>query len=262
MPVFSFYKFSPSGNTTLFLTGSPAKASGRYCRAALRAEGVCAEQCGWADIESRHLQMGGGEFCANACRAFGALLALTSPEPENEAVREYEMTVSGLKAPVRLLISGAPPLWRADALFSMPGAKVRKLDERRALAELPGITHLLLAADWPDISDIPALAQKHRSSLGLSGQPASGVVWWRRNKGGFQILPHVEVPSQGSSMIESSCGSAVIALALSLASDGGEIAALQPGGSVLRARLPADGRISLSGDVRLCARGEIFLPEL
>lgn len=263
MPVFPFYKFSPSGNTTLLLTGAADERAGAYCRLALSPEGICAEQCGMADLFSRSLRMGGNEFCANASRAFGALLALKNGDNAAGEAMEFDARVSGSPYPVHLTITGKAPLWRVIAAFPLHEARIRIISDRITLVSLTGITHLLLAGAWPEAARIPSLAKEARKAYNLSDCPASGVVWWREAGGFLQILPHVEVPASGTSMLESSCGSASLALALALSRRGPEkeFFIRQPEGSVLSARL-LDGDIaSLAGEVRLCARGELFLPD-
>lgn len=264
MPVFPFYKFSPSGNATLLLAGALDELSGAYCRLALSPEGICAEQCGMADLSSKSLRMGGNEFCANASRAFGALLALKNAGNFRGGVMEFDARVSGSPYPVRLTVSGAAPLWRVSAAFPLHNARIRIISEKITLVSLPGITHLLFADAWPDAARIPALAQEAREAYHLTDCPASGVVWWRKDGDSLQIMPHVEVPEAGTSMIESSCGSASLALALVGGRRGQqkEFFIRQPEGSVLFVKLFGGDMASLSGEVRLCAHGELFLPDL
>lgn len=264
MPVFPFYKFSPSGNTTLLLTGAMDERSSAYCRLALSPEGICAEQCGMADLSIPGLRMGGNEFCANASRALGALLAFKTGGNSRGEAMEFEARVSGSPHPVNLTVSGAAPLWKVFAVFPLHNARIQFLSEKVTQVSLPGITHLLLADAWPDATRVPVLAREARKAYQLSDCPASGVVWWRGDGDSLQILPHVEVPTAGTSMLESSCGSASLALALACGrrSPQKEFFIRQPEGSILSARLLDGGVASLGGDVRLCALGELFLPDL
>ena len=73
---------SPGGNTTLFfpLEGRSAAEQARLARLALDPQNLGGEQAGFVDPRERRLRMAGGEFCVNASRAFGALLAFSENE--------------------------------------------------------------------------------------------------------------------------------------------------------------------------------------
>ncbi len=215
-----------------------------------------------ADLASSRLQMGGGEFCANACRAFGALLALTSPYDSSGT--QFLITVSGSPEPVRLFVRGNIPAWQVTAAFSFQNVNIRRLADKIIQVDLPGITHLLLADDWPESAHLSSLSSKLRKIYNLGQYPANGIIWWQRQNEDLRILPYVEVPSSGTCMLESSCGSASLALALALCEFQGnrEFSIQQPGGSLLKIILGENNKASLSGEVLLCARGELFLPDI
>ena len=85
MPALDFSKWSPGGNTTLFFpaAGLDAARQAELARQAMRPDSLGAEQAGFVSVEERRLRMAGGEFCVNATRAFGALLAFReSASPE------------------------------------------------------------------------------------------------------------------------------------------------------------------------------------
>lgn len=262
MPAFPFYKFSPSGNTTLFLLGKINSASGAYCRLALGPEGICAEQCAMAEVDSQTLQMGGGEFCANACRAFGALLALLEDPCAHEDSFHFDVRVSGSTEPVSLLVSGKSPLWQVAATFSIKDSHIEKIAKGVLLVRLPGINHLLLSDAWPELDQIPSLAAQARHIYQLPSCPANGIVWWKEEETRLEILPYVEVPASGTAMLESSCGSASLALALAQAELTGKNNFLvrQPSGDELAIKLESGNKATLAGEVRLCAKGKLFLP--
>lgn len=264
MPIFPFYKFSPSGNTTLFLLDNVNANSSAYCRLALGKEGICAEQCGMADITSNSLQMGAGEFCANACRAFGALLAMQERASAEDEALYYNIKTSGSPDPVQLMVKGKSPTWEVAASFSIKNISMEKIDQNVLLVRLPGINHILYSDRWPEFSQIPTLAKKARQTFLPDDCPANGIVWWREKDGLMEILPHVEVPASGTSMLESSCGSASLALAFSLARTNPKkiFHIRQPYGDVLSIILENRQKATLTGEVRFCAKGEIFLQTL
>ncbi len=257
MPVCEFYKFSPSGNTTLFLLGKPPQSPpGRasLCRQALAS--LDAEQAGFADVPDRSLTMAAGEFCVNACRAFGALLAGATGK------LVHQIHVSGFPHPVRLAVSGSCPHWHVAASFPLPPVPLEGDLAQCLLARLPGIAHLLLPGrEFPDAERTAALAAILRQEHGLEDMPASGIVWWREHCGELEIHPFVHVAEAGTSMLESSCGSATLALALAMASRGGAFSIRQPCGETLATRL-ADNLITIAGSVRLIASGSLWLDPL
>ena len=99
----TFSKWDPSGNLTLFLPADlPAGLSGRrpdIARFAMEPDALNAEQAGFVDVGKLSLQMAGNEFCVNATRSFGALVALaTAREQGQESApldTAFNVTVSG-----------------------------------------------------------------------------------------------------------------------------------------------------------------------
>ena len=140
MPALPFSKWSPGGNTTLLFpaAGLDARAQARLAAVALTPACLGGEQAGFVDLPARRLRMAGGEFCVNASRAAGALLALTeaaaqrvdvpsqsTPVPQTASVlvdRLDEFHVSGWPAPLHLHIRGASPLWQVEARLPLPPA--------------------------------------------------------------------------------------------------------------------------------------------
>lgn len=263
MRKFTFFKFSPSGNTTLFLGGSCADAGSRaaYCRQALGKDGINAEQAAFADTSLKSVEMAAGEFCANACRAFGALLDMEAM-PESAASRLYKMRITGSSGPVDLEVSGYAPQWQVKATFSAKEAKQALAGNNKILVQLPGIAHLLInTPEFPQLERMEDTAAQLRALHDLDGLPACGIIWWRKSGKVFEIMPWVHVPGAGTSMLESSCGSASLALAISQmeSSQNAIFQIRQPCGEELEIELDGAGKASLGGNVILCARGEIWL---
>ena len=80
MPALTFSKWSPGGNTTLLFPDSgqrPAEQA-RLAALALDPAMLGGEQAGFVHLAQGKLRMAGGEFCVNASRAVGALLAYTA----------------------------------------------------------------------------------------------------------------------------------------------------------------------------------------
>lgn len=286
MPALTFSKWSPGGNATLFfpLDGASAAEQARLARLALNPQYLGGEQAGFVDPRQRRLRMAGGEFCVNAGRAFGALLAfsenahgprqaalegLPARPCDADAAKEhhYEVQVSGWQSPLRLNVRGALPHWRVEAVLRLPACPMRSLADGMTLVRLPGIVHVLLnAALHPFPEDCETAAALLRQRLGLDGEAAVGAVWWRECQGQLDMLPLVHVRDAQTTCLESACGSGALALALSLSRAGGrrDFSILQPGGSTLDVRLFSEGGENLAavdGPVSLVARGQVWLPD-
>lgn len=267
MPQLTFSKWSSGGNTTLFLHAADAspRQQAAWARAVLDPHVLGAEQAGCVSLAGRSVRMAGGEFCVNASRAFGALLALGAA-PEGGEWRG-EISVSGWEGPVEITVRGAEPRWEVAARLALPAGTGPLTHAGGRLVRLPGISHLLLPLeDTAPPPDLPLRARAALDAAGLLAEAAAGVIWWQPLPDGARMLPVVHVRDAGTLVAENACGSGALALALELAVSRGltccELA--QPSGSVLQVRLAppsADGRVSaeISGPVTLLARGRVWL---
>lgn len=257
MEKYEFSTFSPSRNFTLFLHGClphPDKAA-RLCRQAMGEGGLRVEQSAIADIPGQAFFMAGGEFCVNACRAFGALIHWK--EGRSGKMGEYEISASGLGGKARLHSRGSAPSWRVRADFSADGFTFANYSGGARLAEIAGISHLLIECEqFPPKEAMPALARRYSLEYSLDSRPAHGIVWHIREGKNFKIMPFVSVPAAGTAMLESSCGSASLALALCLGRGMEKI--VQPCGEILLAG-QRGGIASIAGNVDLIAYGSIWL---
>ncbi|WP_297892049.1 hypothetical protein [uncultured Desulfovibrio sp.] len=292
MPALTFSKWSPGGNTTLLFpdAGQRPAEQARLASLALDSSMLGGEQAGFVNLSQHKLRMAGGEFCVNASRAVGALLAYTAqysgPEqgvldgiaprseqkteaaaPAEHPVRLDEIQVSGWQTPVRLRTRGSAPLWQVEALLRLPEYSITTIGKGAHLVRLPGICHLLLGgATHPLPDDCHAVAAQLRQQHGLEAEPAAGVIWWRECQGLLDMLPLVHVRDAGTTFLENACGSGALALALCLARAGTRrtFSIMQPGGSALDVRLFAEGGLDMAGidgPVSLVARGKVWLPD-
>ena len=246
MPALTFSKWSPGGNTTLLFpdAGQRPAEQARLASLALDSSMLGGEQAGFVNLSQHKLRMAGGEFCVNASRAVGALLAYTAqysgPEqgvldgiaprseqkteaaaPAEHPVRLDEIQVSGWQTPVRLRTRGSAPLWQVEALLRLPEYSITTIEKGAHLVRLPGICHLLLGgATHPLPDDCHAVAAQLRQQHGLEAEPAAGIIWWRECQGLLDMLPLVHVRDAGTTFLENACGSGALALALCLARAG------------------------------------------
>lgn len=277
MGALSFTKWSPSGNTTLLF---PADAVPGAQQAATAAQALTphllgGEQAGFCQLRERRLRMAGGEFCVNATRAFGALLALeearASRQEEgarHDAPREYvfSVQVSGWQGPVGVRVRGGLPEWHVAADLELPACPVQQPAPGVTLVRLPGIAHLLLDERHVFPEDFLAASALLRREYELAALPASGVVWWRQVQHQLEMFPVVHVRDAGTTCLENACGSGALALGLRLCPAGARrvFTILQPGGEPLTVTVDRqDGAMqaTVEGPVRLVAEGRLWLPE-
>ncbi|MBD5538886.1 MAG: hypothetical protein HDQ94_02665 [Desulfovibrio sp.] len=269
MPALTFSKWSSGGNTTIFLhdADAPARTRAACARAVLSPHVLGAEQAGAVSLARRSLHMAGGEFCVNASRAFGALLALDG----GAGCLEEEIRVSGWDGPVRLRVRGSAPLWQVAARLTLPpGTRpgpAPGLAAGARLVRLPGISHLLQPpGEQPPPESLLVCARAALEAAGLLDEAAAGVIWWRPAGPAVAMTPVVHVRDAGSLVAENACGSGALALALELASRHGlrEYALAQPSGSLLQVRVSAPDagglvEAEIDGPVTLVARGRVWL---
>lgn len=254
MKSFTFFKFSPAGNDTVFLEAICPETTSRTHYGAMALSALGGEQAAFADTDNHILTMAGGEFCANASRAFGALLDIRSKG--KTGLRYYRATINGID--IALSVAGSMPQWRVNAGFVLKNVTITSLAAGVTLVSLPGIDHILLETSClPECAEAPEKACATIKDHGLWNKNAVGAVWWRENGDRMDITPFVRVAQAGTAMVEGSCGSATLALAIAQRR---EVLAMQPSGNILSATWD-NGVATVGGPVTLQARGRIWLPE-
>lgn len=244
----------PAGNKTALVPENEQTAPRRreISRRLMEDCALGIEQVGFYDESAAppHLQMMGGEFCGNAARSFGLMLA------KKRRMREgyLDISVSGAQQPLKVHIMGedASVHLSTEHSFSsiaLPGG------ERLPVAELPGISHIIaegLPADPLTLAPILQAAQEQLSA------PAVGVLFWDAER--RFLRPAVCVWEQGSTVFESSCGSGSLALAIYLKrevqSGGCSMSIAQPGGRIRVVLQKLDGAL-----VSCKIGGEVVLTE-
>lgn len=297
MNALEFHKFSPGGNPTILITGGDVPAAKRAAVAAelMHPLHLSAEQVGFVDLEGEtpRLEMMGGEFCLNAARSMVFLLArmglLTRVSDEAGNLNELRGLVYSSGQPFALKVRadarGIDPARAAEldcsVLLNCPAPKnvLADIEEGAVLARVPGITHLLLDESrhpLPKGAEAQLReAARWRDVLHLNDEAGTGVVWHRplpdrQDADARSITPVVYVAEMQNAVLESSCGSASLALAMSLL-NGRESLRLkvrQPSGYAIRISLKAstpDADHCLAeagGPVRLVAEGKTFVGSL
>ena len=204
----------PAGNITLFVLDEVAPAERGPLAAKLMAlPELAAEQVGYAcpapEGTDGHMEMAGGEFCGNASRAYGMLMA-------------KKMGVRG-KARLTLEVSGSDRLvgveldteaGTASADMPLPrSAAARELGGvGGVLVDLGGIVHFVVRRE-PDgtlMDALDALMRDSRAKGEFSEAEAYGVIFLHDGR----MTPLVKVPAAGSLVWEGSCGSGSLAAAV------------------------------------------------
>lgn len=198
------------------------------------------------------------------CLARQGRLALRAFPGAVGAVGEGWVLASGMEKPVRVLAArdagslagaiedcsvfplvGAPasgegPPADAPLLYCavevscpLPKEACAPLQKGACLVSLPGISHVLVDMERHPLPDLSGEAWKKESAAwrtlsGIANLPASGVVWYGRDGGGYRIWPAVAVRATASEHLETACGSASLALALLHASASADTAGPWP----------------------------------
>ncbi len=265
-----FYKISPGGNATiLVLDPVPPSDRADVARVLMDAGHLQAEQVGFLDLRARpvRLDMMGGEFCGNACRAAAAVMVREGVG----LVRDGgdlcgELSVSGVDRLLKLrVVPEQCECWVEMPLPETEDEKgITELEPGIGLVRLPGILHLCLdEARHPFPEDFLAVAAALRSRFRLEGE-AVGCIWYTTSPV-CAIKPVVWVRSTASTHFETGCGSGSLALALWLGHRQNfpmALPVLQPSGKAIGVRIDAGEsgpRAWIHGPVTLVARGEAFL---
>ena len=218
----------PAGNITAIVE-SPVHPEDRVSISkAILALGK-AEQVGFAVSPllggDGRLQMMGGEFCGNAARSFGYLLAT---ERYSSGQHRISVEISGADAP--LSVTADLHLGTAAAEMPLPlgMSTLTVAGQALPLVELPGICHVILEGQAPSYT----LVQQVLDAARPLPYEAIGVMFLER----LQLTPAVYVRSTDSLVWESSCGSGSTACGwyLSQEKPQGEYtyAFSQPGGTI------------------------------
>jgi diaminopimelate epimerase len=259
-----FYKASPGGNATiLVLDPVPGGRRAEIAALLMDANHLQAEQVGFLDLTATpvRLDMMGGEFCGNACRAAAAVMAREGTGLDGSGAELCgELSVSGVRRPVRLrVLAEENECWVEMPLPEALGdSGVSELAPGMGLVRLPGITHLCVDEKLhPFPQDFSGTAAALRARFGLDAE-AVGCIWYGP---GPAIKPVVWVRSTASTHYETGCGSGSLALALWLGRGQNlpmDLRVLQPSGSEIGVRVTPGGPAWIFGPVTLVARGEAF----
>ena len=283
MTSYSFYKMSPSGNTTVLIKNKDsmdARYRALISNKILDPLHLGGEQVGvvsYLEDGTPRLDMMGGEFCGNATRSVLALLLFEdskSLKSIGENHWECHLSVSGVNEKVKgECFKEGSKINTKVYLSTKNHVEEKLLDGYKVfVAYLSGITHVILnEPHFKFRKDNYVEFSKHvRDSLELQNESAVGLIFVQKNDNGVFIDPVVWVRDTDSTYYETACGSGTAAFgivsALNNKRDFKERIYQPSKKSIeLEVRLSSDAlyveSVSIGGIVDVIAKGELFLDD-
>ena len=195
----------PAGNITLFVL-DPVPVGDRAGVASRLMEGSDVEQVGFVCPPvmggAGRMEMAGGEFCGNATRAFGMLMARRLG-----GVSQVLVEVSGCHRPVTVDVDLAAGTARAQMPLPRGVGRTEVDGCPATMVDLVGIAHLVVENVPPSLEFFQKAEPLFRDIPDLD---AYGVIFLN----GGTMTPLVKVPAADSLVWEGSCGSGSLAAAV------------------------------------------------
>lgn len=249
----------PAGNTTVFVL-SNVEDSERAVLAAkiMSLPDLGAEQVAFAhpapeDTDGAFVMMG-GEFCGNASRAYGMVLARLRGETGRLCKR---LQVSGCVSPITVTVDTDKGTAEAEMPLPKTVETVSVCGVRGTLVHLGGIAHLVVEDVTPSTV---FFADAEQIFTTLGGIDAYGICFVKGNT----LTPLVKVPATDTLVFEGSCGSGSLAAAVAMSREKPDgiyrFCYTQPAGIVEASVTREDGGIaaaSIGGSVTVDAPMEI-----
>ena len=234
---------NPAGNITLFVLDPVAREKRTEIASRLmELPQLQAEQVGFLCPPEEgcvgRMEMAGGEFCGNATRAFGMLMA-----KENGGLSQVRVEVSGCDHPVTVDVDLNAGTSRSEMPLPLWVKTIEAGGATGKLVHLGGIAHLVVENVKPsqDFFD-----QVEPVFADIPGLDAYGVIFLEPDTG--KMTPLVKVPAANTLVWEGSCGSGSLACAVAQ-SEGvpeGEFARdyIQPAGVVRATAVRSNGAVT------------------
>ena len=210
-------KADPAGNITLFVMTpvDPEKRAG-IAEKLMGIKEFAAEQVGYrcdpAEGYDGHMIMSGGEFCGNASRAYGMLVAL---EKGIRGKAHLVLDVSGSDVPVEVDADTEAGTARAKMPLPKMVKQMEAGGQAGILVHLGGIAHVVVDGMAPSEDYLKTVEKEVMA--GLKGLDAYGVMFYDSASG--KLTPLVKVPAANSLFWEGSCGSGSLAATIALTAD-------------------------------------------
>lgn len=231
----------PAGNITLFVLDPVEKAQrGKISEQLMAIEKFRAEQVGFycppTGEADGHMEMMGGEFCGNATRAFGMLIAR-----EKGGASQVRIETSGCDHLVTVDVDLTAGTSRSEMPLPLEVRPVQVEGHKGTLVNLGGIAHLVVEDVEPGQEFFDKAEHLFQNIEGLD---AYGVMFHREGR----MTPLVKVPAANSLVWEGSCGSGSLASAIAQSENAadGEFTRdyVQPAGVVRATAIRRGGKVA------------------
>lgn len=200
---------NPSGNITIFVITPCDKsdyqmiANALFTQTNYQAEQVAFVLKNYPNDVDGAIDMSGMEFCGNASRSYGLLLATYKDK------NEFKIAISGANEPIKT--TADPVTGFAEVNMPLPKSVGSYPKYQGTLVDMDGIVHLVV-----DISKYsPDSFESMRDYFYKENNPAAFGVMYYDFKNKF-MTPVVYVRDVNTVYHEGSCGSGTVALAVSL----------------------------------------------
>lgn len=205
----SILRANPAGNITLFVLDPVPKAQRAELAGRLMdIEELHGEQVGFLCPPEQgcagRMEMAGGEFCGNATRAFGMLMA-----KEQGGLSQVQVEVSGCDHPVTVDVDLKAGTARSEMPLPLWVKEVQAGGSAGKLVHLGGIVHLVVENVEPSQAFFDKAEPVFQD---ISGLDAYGVIFLEPETG--KMTPLVKVPAANTLVWEGSCGSGSLACAV------------------------------------------------
>ncbi len=275
-----FYKVNPSGNMTVLLEGLHLPLAQKHVLAseAMAMHHLHAEQVGFIDVSEGVLGMAGNEFCVNATRSLGLVMALKAGVTQTGSW-QGSVLCGGFAEPLTIKVHKDNPAHAGyEVVLRIPFESLPLMEELATgvvIVHMDGISHMLIDSTiYPfSVAHWQAEAAAMREKFALQSTHALGCIWWNftnkkascasvsRDYTYLEAHPVVRIASPLSECYENACGSGTLALALWLYAHGGKKSfwVEQPGGA-LNVRINDSQRLvaDIGGLVHMVAEGRAF----
>ena len=226
--------YNPNGNiTAIVLDDTYSKEEKKKINDKIMEKEKQVEQVGFVSNFEFKLTMAGDEFCGNATRC------AIKHYLENK-VKHIKIKVSGTSKILNGGIEEGKEIW-----VEIPINSIDKINENTYIANMDGITHILVKNEEPMKERAIDLINKYKDN-----NKAIGCIFIKENKETIKIDPFVLVRDIDTLFYENSCGSGTACAGIIyLKENRKQIDILQPSGDILKVFSDNQGKIYISGKV-------------
>ncbi|ANU12244.1 diaminopimelate epimerase [Planococcus antarcticus DSM 14505] len=269
-----FIKLNPTQNMTILIkTSYPFEKHSYIASRVMSYDSVYAEQVGFIEKPvnaeaAAHLQMGGNEFCGNACMALAAFIASEKGLRQNDST-DVLLESSGTEQLVICQVQKKSEVYYCQVNMPIP----KKVDLKIVHFENEELN--IITVNYPDFIHIVIEVDEFNNRMrkkaenlarligATSGTNLIGVLLYKSKS--EELAPLMYVPHLDSLIWERGCGSGTASIGAYLAwRNKGEVAVKirQPGGIITVNAACHEGELTslnIEGSVSIVAQGKAFI---